>query len=58
MLRLNVRKWFFMKRVYGPWSMLLREVVTASSLMGFRECSDDALRKMVGFWVVLCEARS
>lgn len=48
----------FMKRVYGPWSMLLREVVTASSLMGFRECSDDALRKMVGFWVVLCEARS
>uniref|UniRef100_A0A8B9CM06 Reverse transcriptase domain-containing protein n=1 Tax=Anser brachyrhynchus TaxID=132585 RepID=A0A8B9CM06_9AVES len=45
--RLDIRKRFFTERVVAHWNRLLREVVTAPSLLEFKKHLDCALNHMV-----------
>ena len=45
--RLHIRKMFFTEEVVGHWNRLPGEVVTAPSLLEFKEHLDDTLTHMV-----------
>lgn len=41
--RLDIKRWFFIKRVVGHWGRLPRQVVTAPRLIELKKCLDTTL---------------
>lgn len=57
-LRLDIRRWFFIKRVSGDWNRLPKEVTTAPNLTELRKCLGNALKHTVGYpWGALSSTR-
>lgn len=46
-IRLDIRRRFFTKRMTGQWNVFPREVAMVPSLTEFKRCLDNTLRCMV-----------